>query len=506
MGKALRAVFGLFAFAIVGVIAMLALAKHNLETARFTQDVVVTVATRGFNLGSAEHDVTEQLEHALSQVEGVESIRSTTTSDVVIISVRAAGVGMDATPPVMLIQEAVRAAAPRLPSDLDVPVVQLVELDPPTRHFIASSDSLSRLDLSRWLDEVLRRRVEVQQGVRAVKLCGALRPELKVTLDPARLSALGIRADEVVNALQRSSLELPGGHLIAGGATLQVRTTSPTMEALQALELKPQVRLSDVATLEVSGVPDGCLSASDVLVSVPMFAATGELKLTDHPAVKLRPFTPVRTATYLGAPGSPVEETLRALSRAHPGAMITSEDGRFTVMFPEPSPLKDLPGIALRSLDEPHSVVRVSGPDFEQLTKLGAAVRDTLAKENPKWLGVVWPMLAPERVISAQPGVKDVAQTLRLAITGVETGRMEDGTRVRVRAGSSIEDAVLPDGRPLGSAVQISEVLAPAAMLRVNRQRVVELEVGLEPAAISQALKGLPLPPGYAVSVTQTEN
>jgi hypothetical protein len=77
---------------------------------------------------------------------------------------------------------------------------------------------------------------------------------------------------------------------------------------------------------------------------------------------------------------------------------------------------------------------------------------------------------------------------------------------VRVRAGSSIEDAVLPDGRRLSSAVQISEVLAPAAMLRVDRQRVVELEVGLEPSAISQALKGVPLPPGYAVSVTLTEN
>ena len=151
-------------------------------------------------------------------------------------------------------------------------------------------------------------------------------------------------------------------------------------------------------------------------------------------------------------------------------------------------------------------MVRVSGPDFEQLTKLGATVRETLAKEQPKWLGVVWPQLAPERVISAQPGVKNVAQTLRLAITGIETGRMEDGTRVRVRAGSSIEDAVLPDGRPLSSAVQISAVMAPAAMLRVDRQRVVELEVGLDSSAISRALKGIALPVGYAVSVVLTEN
>lgn len=511
MSKALRAVFGLFAFAVVGVFAMLAIAKHDLETARFTQDVVVTVGTPGFNLGTAEHDVTEQLEQVLSQVKGVESIRSTTTSDVVIISVRATGVGVEATPPVMLIQEAIRAAAPRLPADLDVPVVQLIELDPPTRHFIASSDSMSRLDLSRWLDEVLRRQVEVQQGVRAVKLCGAVRPELKVMLDPARLTALGIRADEVVNALQRTSLDLPAGRLVAGGTTLQVRTESPTIEALEALELEPRVRLRDVAMIHLGGEPDGCLTASAVLVSVPMFSAGGALKLPDHPAVKLEPFTPVRTATYLSAPGTSVEETLSALSRASPGAVITSEDGRFTVMFPEGAPLdfaraERSPGIALRSLDEPHAVVRVSGPDFEQLTKLGATVRETLAKENPKWLGVVWPQLAPERVITAQPDVKDVAQTLRLAITGVETGRMEDGTRVRVRAGSSIEDAVLPDGRPLSSAVQISEVLAPAAMLRVGRQRVVELEVGLEPSAISQALKGITLPAGYAVSVVLTEN
>lgn len=505
MGKALRAVLGLFAFAIVGVFAMLAIAKHNLETARFTQDVVVTVGTPGASLGSAEQ-VTEQLEGALSQVKGVESIRSTTTSDVVLISVRATAIGVEATPPVMLLQEAIRSAAPRLPGDLDVPVVQLTELDPPTRHFVASSASLSRLELSRWLDEVLRRQVEVQQGVRAVTLCGAVRPELKVTLDQARLNALGIRADEVVNALERSSLDLPGGRLTLGGTTMQVRTASPTMDALQALELKPRVRLSDVATLQLSGDPDGCLTAADVLISVPMFAAGGALKLPEHPAVKLAPFAPVRTATYLSAPGTSIEATLRELSRTWPGAMITSEHGRLTVMFLEAVPLKDLPGLALRSLDEPHVVVRVSGPDFDVLTKLGTTVRETLAKENPRWLGVVWPMLVPERVVTAQPGAKDVAQTLRLAITGVETGRLEDGTRVRVRSGSSIDDAVLPDGRPLNSAVQISEMLAPAAMLRVDRQRVVELEIGLEPSAVSRALKDVPLPSGYAVSITTTES
>ena len=57
-------------------------------------------------LALAKHDLA---------VKGMESIRSTTTSDLVVIAVHATAIGVDAPAPASLIQQALLAATPRLP-------------------------------------------------------------------------------------------------------------------------------------------------------------------------------------------------------------------------------------------------------------------------------------------------------------------------------------------------------------------------------------------------------
>ena len=371
------------------------------------------------------------------------------------------------------------------------PTISRTDPEPATRHWIAHSDTLSRLDLSRWLDEVLTRKLEVQQGVRNVKRCGAVRPEVKVTLDQRRLRALGLQLDDVVTALRLASLSVPGGQL---GAGLQLRQGVGSLESLGATELRG-AKLRDVATLEVGAEPPRCQAAKDVLVSVSMFDEAPPLKLEAHPAVKLTPFTPLRATTFLSS-GAP----LQALAQAYPDAVITLEDEVVTMMTTTEPTLHNVPGFALRSVSGPHTVLRVSGPDFAQLTEVVGKLGALLAKENPRWLGVAWPHLAPERVITPNPGVRDVAQLLRLAVAGVEAGELEDGTRVRVLAGAPLEELVMPDGRPLLDVVQITQVMQPAAILRVNGQRSVELALALEPSDVMRVAKSLPLP----VDVTVT--
>jgi hypothetical protein len=280
---------------------------------------------------------------------------------------------------------------------------------------------------------------------------------------------------------------------------LRVRPAVSTLESLQDLELHG-ARLRDVATFEASGAPERCtIEGASILVSVRTSPGTGELKLPSHPAVKLTPFTPARVATFLQPAGT--EDGLEALARAYAGAVITEEDGQLVVMMPSDSAMNEVPGLALRSVDDRHSVVNVNGPDFELLTEIAGKLRAALEKEHPRWLGTAWPNLAPERVITPGPGMKDVPETLRLALTGAEAGELSDGTVIRVRAGTSLDDAVLPDGRPLKDAVQFTATMEPVALLRVNRQRAVELEVGLEPEDVMRAVQTLQLPAGVSITV-----
>ena len=228
-----------------------------------------------------------------------------------------------------------------------------------------------------------------------------------------------------------------------------------------------------------------------------------ELLLPDHAAVRLIPLQVVRAATFLSPAGNSMNDAMRALASRYPGATVTAEGDTLWVLFVEDPKLAEVPGLALRSVDELHSVVQVSGPDFERLTEVAGKLRGALAVEKTRWLGVAWPQLGPEQVIKAEPGAKGLALALRLAMGGVATGRLADGTQISVHAGSSLDDAVLPDGRPVRSVMTISQTLGPTAMLRVNRQRTVELEVGLDRAAVERVAKSIPLPPGYVVTVAE---
>ena len=324
MSSVLKALLGFFVCAVVGVFVMLALERSNLAHARLTEDVRVTVGTPGRSAEAAEKEVAQPLEDALARVKGLESIRSTITSGLVVIDVRATAIGVDAPNPVTLAQQAVGAVRNQLPRDLDQPLLQRVELNPTTHHFLARSETLSRLELSRWLDEVFRRQVEVQRGVAETRFCGVVRPELKITLDQQKLLALGLRSTDVVAALQASSAEIPAGSLNSNGMALNLRAGTSSVESLQDLELQgQQVRLRDVAVLE-SGADQGrCWTGPSVLVSVQMFAPA-ELTLPTHPAVKLTPFTALRTAAYLSPPGNSVQATMQALAKLYPDAVITA--------------------------------------------------------------------------------------------------------------------------------------------------------------------------------------
>ena len=496
----LRGLLAVVAFIAIGIIAVLMLAQYRLEHARFTEELAVTVVTPGMSVTEAEREVTERLEQALSDLKGLESLRSTTKSGVVVINLRATTVGVDSTDAVMRAHEAVSRTLRELPPHVEAPYVQRLDANPQRKQFLVHADTMSRIELSRWLDDVLRRELEVQAGVREVKTCGALEPQLKITLDPARLTALGLPAEEVVNALQHDSVNLPSGRLDATGIT--VRAAGTDVEALQGLIIRDGVRLNEVAQLEVTGDPGNCSTLADILLTVVISPGT-ELLLPNHAAVKLTSLTPLRAATFLSPAGNSVNDAMRALGTRYPGATITAEGDTLTVLFVDEPKLAEVPGLALRSVDDLHCVVQVSGPDFERLTELMGKLRGALAVEKTRWLGVAWPQLGPEQVIKPEPGTKGLAMALRLAMGGVIAGRLADGTQITVHAGTSLEDAVLPDGRPVRSVMQISQTLAPTAMLRVNRQRTLELEAGLERAEVERVVKSVPLPAGYSVTVTE---
>ena len=77
--------------------------------------------------------------------------------------------------------------------DIDPPLVQ--KFDPSAQAIISlalSSASLPLTQLTTRADEEIRRALESVQGVGEVRLAGGIRKEVRVSLKPERLRALGV--------------------------------------------------------------------------------------------------------------------------------------------------------------------------------------------------------------------------------------------------------------------------------------------------------------------------
>ncbi|MCC2635736.1 MAG: AcrB/AcrD/AcrF family protein, partial [Ramlibacter sp.] len=70
---------------------------------------------------------------------------------------------------------------------------------------------MTAVELTNWADQVLKKRLENVRGVGSVTLVGGTKREINIYLNPAAMEALGITADQVVNAVRSENQDLPVG-------------------------------------------------------------------------------------------------------------------------------------------------------------------------------------------------------------------------------------------------------------------------------------------------------
>ncbi len=88
-------------------------------------------------------------------------------------------------------------------------------------------DAVRRLmELRRYADEDLKRKLEPVSGVAAVKVGGGLEDEIQVDIDQRKLAQLGLSLDTVIQRLQQENINLSGGRLEEGSQRYLVRTVN----------------------------------------------------------------------------------------------------------------------------------------------------------------------------------------------------------------------------------------------------------------------------------------
>ena len=80
------------------------------------------------------------------------------------------------------------------------------------------------MELSDYAENVIREKIQTIPGVSAVNVFGSKLPSMRLWMDPAKMNAFGLTAQDVLAALGRENVELPGGKLRGDATEMTVKT------------------------------------------------------------------------------------------------------------------------------------------------------------------------------------------------------------------------------------------------------------------------------------------
>ncbi|HYX92458.1 MAG TPA: efflux RND transporter permease subunit, partial [Myxococcaceae bacterium] len=146
-------------------------------------------------------------------------------------------------------------------------------------------------DITDIADRVVRRRIEAVNGVGQATLIGGRKRQINVLVDPVKLRALGLSANEVGAAINAQNITLPGGRVDVSRDYLTVKVDGrvPSVEALKEVIVREQngraIRLDEIATVE-DGMQDAETSAMwndqrTVLLAIRKQSGTNTVAVVD---------------------------------------------------------------------------------------------------------------------------------------------------------------------------------------------------------------------------------
>jgi hydrophobe/amphiphile efflux-1 (HAE1) family protein len=217
--------------------------------------ISVSVTWEGAAPEVMEADVTEVLEEALVQVEGIKTISSTSQQGSAQIVVelelsRSVDVAMQD------VQAAVSRAQRRLPEEIDPPVIAKSNPEDSPIMQIGLAGPLppqALADLARYR---VREKLQTIPGVGEITLAGYLERNVRVWVDADKLDRYGLTVSELIGALQREHVELPAGRIETEGREINVRVLGEALdlETLRKITVREvggaPVRVEDVALVE----------------------------------------------------------------------------------------------------------------------------------------------------------------------------------------------------------------------------------------------------------------
>ena len=166
-------------------------------------------------------------------------------------------IGTDINGAVSEVKNKVDTARGELPDGILEPQVFKAEANSdPIAYFAVGADDMTMAELSWFIDDTVSKRLLGVPGMATVDRRGGVNREITVTLDPARMQALGVTAVQINSTLRQININAAGGRTEVAGSRQSVRVLGNAANAFDlsqtqiALTGGRTIKLSDVATVK----------------------------------------------------------------------------------------------------------------------------------------------------------------------------------------------------------------------------------------------------------------
>ena len=213
--------------------------------------VTITTPFSGASPESVDQELTGRIEGAVGRVSGVRSISSNSRfgrSRVTVEFNDSVDIDVAATD----VRDAVARIVNDLPEDADQP--QIVKADAnaqPVMRIAVTSSARSPQELTAIVQDRIEDRLISVEGVADLQIYGDREPIFRVDINQLELASRDLTLSDMQRALSSVAFDSPAGDLAGDSQSINVRTTASvaTVEAFEALEIKPDVVVGDVATV-----------------------------------------------------------------------------------------------------------------------------------------------------------------------------------------------------------------------------------------------------------------
>ncbi|HWY12049.1 MAG TPA: efflux RND transporter permease subunit, partial [Bacteroidia bacterium] len=236
--------------------------------------ITVRTSYAGANAEVIQSQITEPLEKVINGIEGIRMISSSSNQGSSVITVEF-NLGGNLEAAANDVRDKVSQVVKQLPVDIDAPPV-VTKADANSDAILSMtilSDSRTHTEISDYAENVIAQNLQTIPGVSAVQIWGQKRYAIRIRLNPKKLSAYGLTALDVKDALDRENVELPSGKIAGNATELTIKTSGRLTKVTEFENMVVKQSASDIVRLkDVADVDLGVENEETILKDsgVPM--------------------------------------------------------------------------------------------------------------------------------------------------------------------------------------------------------------------------------------------